>query len=87
MTTTPRRTVRFSDEEWTAGHVKAKAEGQTLTEVLRRLLGGYLVGNVHGLDDYAVEYRAVPGDTPSRASRVRHLEMMNDKHFRKNKYR
>lgn len=60
MSITPRRTVRFSDEEWDAGHAKARENGETLTDVLRRLLGGYLVGNAHGLNDYGVEYRAVP---------------------------
>jgi len=59
---TPRRTIRMSDEEWAAGHAKAGAEGETLTEVLRRLLAGYLVGNAKGLNEYGVEYRAVPRD-------------------------
>lgn len=66
--TTPRRTIRMSDEEWAAGHAKAQAEGETLTEVLRRLLAGYLVGNAQGLSDYAVEYRAVPKDADSSLS-------------------
>jgi hypothetical protein len=55
--------VRFSDEEWTAGHAKAQAEGETLTEVLRRLLAGYLMGKAEGLEKYGVEYRAVPKDS------------------------
>lgn len=36
----------------------------TITEVLRRLLSGYLVDNASGLD-YGVEYRAVPKDADS----------------------
>ncbi|MGB3013237.1 MAG: hypothetical protein WBB41_01340 [Candidatus Nanopelagicales bacterium] len=64
MSHTPRRTVRFSDEEWSAGHTKAQAQGDTLTDVLRRLLSGYLVGHSDGLD-YEVEYRAVPKDADS----------------------
>ena len=59
MNQTPRRTIRMSDEEWAAGHTKAQAQGETLTEVLRRLLTGYLVDNASGLN-YDVEYRAVP---------------------------
>jgi hypothetical protein len=62
---TPRRTVRFSDEEWDAGHAKARENGETLTDVLRRLLGGYLVGNAQGLTDYGIEYRAIPRDADS----------------------
>lgn len=46
VTTTPRRTVRMSDEEWDAGHAKAQAEGETLPAVLRRPAGrGHLLGN------------------------------------------
>ncbi|WP_157931605.1 hypothetical protein [Mycobacteroides abscessus] len=41
------------DAEWDAGHAKA----QSLTDVLRRLLAGYLVGNAHDLTDYGTEYR------------------------------
>lgn len=48
---TPRRTVRFSDEEWAAGHAKAQAEGDNLTSLLRRLLAGYLAGR-------RIEYQA-----------------------------
>ena len=63
MTTThtPRRTIRMSDEEWNAGHAKARQRGETITEVMRRLLAGYLVSDSSGLD-YGVEYRAVPKD-------------------------
>lgn len=50
MTVTPRRTVRVPDDEWNAGHAKAQAEGKTLTDVLRRLLSGYLAG-------YRTEYQ------------------------------
>lgn len=64
MTHTPRRTIRMSDAEWTAGHTKAQSQGETITEVLRRLLSGYLVDNASGLD-YGVEYRAVPKDADS----------------------
>lgn len=56
----PRRTLRIPDVEWAAGHSKAQSEGKTLTDVLRHLLAGYLVGNAQGLDDYAVEYKAIP---------------------------
>lgn len=63
--TTPRRTVRIPDSEWDAGHVKAQAEGATLTDVLRRLLAGYLVGNAEGLSEYQTEYRAIPRDADS----------------------
>jgi hypothetical protein len=66
MTThsTPRRTIRMSDEEWSAGHAKARQRGETLTDVMRRLLAGYLVGDASGLD-YDVEYRAIPKDADS----------------------
>ena len=64
MTHTPRRTIRMSDEEWSAGHTKAQSQGETITEVLRRLLAGYLVDNASGLD-YGVEYRAVPKNADS----------------------
>jgi hypothetical protein len=60
MSPASRRTIRMSDEEWAAGHAKAKANGETLTEVLRRLLAGYLIGNAQGLVGYDVEYRATP---------------------------
>ncbi len=63
--TAPRRTIRIPDAEWDAGHVKAQSEGETLTDVLRRLLAGYLVGNSEGLSDYQTEYRAVPRDADS----------------------
>jgi len=70
MTThTPRRTIRMSDEEWAAGHAKAHQRGETLTEVLRRLLAGYLVNDPSGLD-YQVEYRAIPRDVGPRTSLV-----------------
>lgn len=69
---TPRRTIRMSDEEWIAGHAKARENGETLTDVLRRLLGGYLVGNAQGLNDYRVEYRAIPRDADS-ALEVQHI--------------
>lgn len=72
MGSTPRRTIRMSDEEWDAGHAKARENGETLTDVLRRLLGGYLVGNAEGLDDYGVEYRAIPRDADS-ALEVEHI--------------
>lgn len=66
----PRRTLRFPDEVWEAGKTKAKSEGKNLTEVLRRLLDGYLVGHPQGLDDYRYEYRAVPKD-PSLSTNQR----------------
>jgi len=62
---TPRRTVRIPDTEWDAGHAKAQAQGETLTDVLRRLLAGYLVGNADELSDYGTEYRAIPKDADS----------------------
>lgn len=62
---TPRRTVRIPDSEWDAGHAKAQAQGETLTDVLRRLLAGYLVGNADELSDYGTEYRATPRDADS----------------------
>lgn len=40
MTRTPRRTLRIPDAEWDAGHAKAQSQGETLTDVLRRLLAG-----------------------------------------------
>lgn len=48
------------DEEWAAGHAKARENGETLTDVLRRLLSGYLIDNSHGLSGYQIEYRAIP---------------------------
>lgn len=57
---TPRRTIRLADEVWEAGHAKAETEGVTLTEVLRRLLDGYLLDQ--GLEGYGYEYRAIPND-------------------------
>ncbi|MCV7130860.1 hypothetical protein [Mycolicibacterium vanbaalenii] len=59
MTThTPRRTIRISDEEWAAGHAKARQCGETLTEVMCQPLAGYLVSDAYGLD-WNVEHRAV----------------------------
>lgn len=60
VTAIPRRTIRMSDAEWAAGHTKAQANGETLTEVLRRLLSAYLADDVAGLDGYTTEYRAIP---------------------------
>lgn len=60
--TLPRRTIRLSDAEWAAGQAKAHSRGETLTEVLRRLLAGYLVGDAGELSDYGTEYRATPRD-------------------------
>lgn len=51
MSLTPRRTLRIPDDEWAAGHAKAHSEGDNLTNVLRRLLEGYLAG-------HRIEYRA-----------------------------
>ncbi|MCX8559030.1 hypothetical protein OS121_28725 [Mycolicibacterium mucogenicum] len=62
---TPRRTVRIPDAEWDAGHAKAQSQGETLTDVLRRLLADYLVGNADELGDYGTEYRATPKDADS----------------------
>ncbi|MCA2247563.1 hypothetical protein JF729_07100 [Mycobacterium intracellulare] len=59
---TSRRTVRYADLAWAAGQAKAKAEGQTLAEVLRGLLDGYLADRHQGLHGYGYEYRAVPKD-------------------------
>lgn len=59
---TSRRTVRYADLAWAAGQAKAKAEGQTLAEVLRGLLDGYLVNRHQGLHGYGYEYRAIPKD-------------------------
>ena len=73
MSNTPRRTIRMSDEEWAAGHAKAQAEGETLTEVLRRLLATYLVDNAYDLDNYGVEYRAVPKDASLTAAQREEL--------------
>lgn len=61
----PRRTVRIPDAEWDAGHVKAQSHGETLTDVLRRLLAGYLVGNASELSGYSSEYRATPRSADS----------------------
>lgn len=60
MTSPRRRTLRIPDSEWDAGHAKAQAQGETLTDVLRRLLASYLVGNAQDLNDYGTEYRATP---------------------------
>ncbi|MEB3023467.1 MULTISPECIES: hypothetical protein [Mycolicibacter] len=65
MTTTPRRTIRIPDAEWDAGLAKAQAQGQTLTDVLRRLLASYLVSNPDELSEYGTEYRATPKDADS----------------------
>lgn len=61
---TRRRTIRMSDSEWTAGHTKAQSQGETLTEVLRRLLASYLIDGATG-PDYSIEYRAVPKNADS----------------------
>ncbi|AKC38000.1 hypothetical protein [Mycobacteroides chelonae] len=55
MSLTPRRTVRIPDYEWRAGHSKAQGEGDNLTNVIRRLLRGYLSGST-------IEYLATPID-------------------------
>lgn len=62
MSSDNRRTLRFDDAPWEAGQAKADADGETLTEVLRRLLDAYLADNHHGLDGYHYEYRATPKD-------------------------
>lgn len=51
MALTPRRTLRIPDADWEAGQAKAQSEGDNLTNVLRRLLAGYLAG-------HRIEYRA-----------------------------
>lgn len=51
MSVTPRRTLRVADDDWNAGQSKAQGEGKTITDVLRRLLSGYLAG-------HRIEYRA-----------------------------
>lgn len=51
MSVTPRRTLRVPDGDWNAGQSKAQGEGKTITDVLRRLLSGYLAG-------HRIEYRA-----------------------------
>lgn len=53
MSVTPRRTVRVPGHEWDAGHSKAQDEGDNLTNVIRRLLRGYLSGS-------SIEYLATP---------------------------
>mgnify|MGYP006908187918 CR=1 FL=1 len=70
--TTPRRTIRMADAQWDAGHAKAKADGETLTDVLRRLLDGYLLGRASELEGYQIEYRAIPRDADS-ALEVEHI--------------
>lgn len=47
-----RRTTRFTDAAWEAGIAKAKASGEHLPDVLRRLLDGYLAG-------HSLQYRAI----------------------------
>jgi predicted DNA binding CopG/RHH family protein len=37
----PHRTVRIPDDEWEAAKAKAAAEGETLSEVIRRALRRY----------------------------------------------
>lgn len=54
-----RRTFRLSDEDWAAGHARAAADGEHLTDVIRRLLSGYLVDGGVG-EGYEFRYRAVP---------------------------
>lgn len=54
-----RRTFRLSDEDWAAGHARATADGEHLTDVIRRLLSGYLVDGGVG-EGYEFRYRAVP---------------------------
>ena len=66
-TTTPRRSIRMSDEDGAAGHTKA--EDEALTEVLCRLLARCLKANVSGPDNSTVEHRAVPKDPDRLAQR------------------
>lgn len=54
-----RRTFRLSDADWKAGHRRAGEAGETLTDVLRRLLSSYLVDGPP-VDGYTFEYRAIP---------------------------
>ena len=61
VTTTPRRTVRMSDEEWDAGHAKAQAEGETLPAVLRRLLAGATCSGTPRLPGTSSRSTAVSG--------------------------
>lgn len=59
MSLTPRRTLRVPDDEWMAGHAKAQSEGDNLTNVLRRLLNGYIAG--HQIKYQATSKRTVNG--------------------------
>lgn len=63
MSLTPRRTLRIPDNEWNAGHAKARGEGDSLTNVLRRLLAGYLAG-------HQVKYQATSKRTVNGAAQV-----------------
>ncbi|WP_100513980.1 hypothetical protein [Mycobacteroides abscessus] len=54
-----RRTVRFTDEQWAALGKRAADEGESVTDVIHRLVAAYLLEDSDGLPGYTVEYRAV----------------------------
>lgn len=45
---TPIRTVRVADDLWRAAHAKAAAEGTTVSDVLRDLLGQWVGQTTEG---------------------------------------
>lgn len=42
MPKTPQRALRVENDLWVAAHAKARAEGDTLSDVIRRLLREWL---------------------------------------------
>lgn len=56
---TPRRTIRFPDDEWESGLEAAEANGESLSAVIRRRVADYVDGGT------TVQYRATSRTIPS----------------------
>lgn len=55
-----RRTIRIADEIWMPGQAKAAQGGETITDVIRRLLAEWLLNNADPKHGYTTEYCAIP---------------------------
>ncbi|MFV8142224.1 hypothetical protein ACNQR7_32055 [Mycolicibacterium senegalense] len=64
-----RRTLRIADELWIPGQVKAGEHGDTITDVMRRLLAEWLLDGADPDLGYITEYCAIP-KTGNRALAV-----------------
>lgn len=55
-----RRTIRIADQLWTPGQAKAARGGETITDVVRRLLAEWLLDDADPNHGYLTEYCAIP---------------------------